>query len=124
MSKRRLLIVEDDASLRTLYETEFREEGYEVALAATGQDALERVAEHAPDVIVLDIHLPGRNGLEVLRALLERHPEIAVILNSAYPGYKADFACWSADGYVVKSSDLRELKGAVEASLERRNKAA
>ena len=120
----RLLIVEDDPSLRHLYEAEFADEGYAVTSVGTGEDAVESVRADAPDAIVLDIRLPGMNGLEVLRGLLERHPGVAVVLNSAYPSYKSDFSCWSADGYVVKSSDMTELKQAVGAAVRRRRKAA
>lgn len=119
-----LLVVEDDPSLRALYEAELAEEGYRVATAESGEAALERVRKQAPDVIVLDVRLPGANGLDVLRQVLHESPEVAVVLNSAYPAYKADFASWSADGYVVKSSDLTELKEAIASALERRRKAA
>lgn len=120
----RILIVEDDPSLRQLYEAEFLEEGYTVATVDSGEEAVESVRQSPPDAVVLDIRLPGMNGLEVLRGLLERHPGVAVVLNSAYPSYKSDFSCWSADGYVVKSSDTRELKEAVGHALHRRGKAA
>jgi len=120
----KLLIVEDDPSLRRLYEAEFAEEGYDVRAASSAEAAVEEVRRDPPDAIVLDIRLPGRNGLELLRDLLESRPETAVVLNSAYPGYKSDFACWSADGYVVKSSDTSELKATLAGALRSRARAA
>ena len=116
----RLLIVEDDPSLRSLYETEFAEDGYTVTGAASGEEAMAALQVSRPQAVVLDIRLGGMNGLDLLRGILQDRPEIAVILNSAYPGYKQNFASWSADRYVVKSSDLRELKEAVSGALEKR----
>ncbi len=112
-----LLIVEDDTSLRRLYEAEFTEEGYSVTGVASGEEAIIELAASSPAAVVLDIHLAGMNGLEVLRRLLDGRPEVAVILNSAYPTYKQNFVSWSADQYVVKSSDLRELKSAVATAI-------
>jgi DNA-binding response OmpR family regulator len=120
----RLLIVEDDPSLRRLYESEFAEEGYQVTGVSSGEEALSRLQNDPPEAVVLDIRLTGMNGLDVLRSILQDKPEIAVVLNSAYPTYKQNFASWSADGYVVKSSDLTELKTAVATALRRRSRAA
>jgi two-component system response regulator (stage 0 sporulation protein F) len=109
----RLLIVEDDESLRTLYEAEFREDGFEVAAVGTGQAALEKIRELRPAVLILDVCLPDRSGLEILRQGLEEWPGMAVVINTAFAGYRESFACWLADAYVIKSSDLEELKAAV-----------
>jgi two-component system, response regulator, stage 0 sporulation protein F len=115
-----LLIVEDDASLRKLYEAEFLEEGYTVTSVSSGEEAMERLRAAPPEAVVLDIRLGGMDGLDVLRRVLQDKPGVAVILNSAYPSYKQSFASWSADGYVVKSSDLSELKQTVAAAVARR----
>ena len=115
-----LLIVEDDLSLRTLYQAEFTEEGYNVTGVASGEEAMEVLRKSPPQAVVLDIRLGGMNGLDLLRGILADRPEVAVVLNSAYPGYKQDFTSWSADRYVVKSSDLRELKEAVAEAMEKR----
>ncbi len=117
---KRLLIVEDDPNLRLLYEEEFGEEGYAVVLAASGEQALEALVSERVDGVVMDICLGGMDGLETLRKILLVHPEIAVVLNSAYATFKSDFTSWSADRYVVKSSDLTELKEAVRNALARR----
>jgi DNA-binding response OmpR family regulator len=119
-----LLVVEDDPSLRRLYESEFTDEGYLVTGVASGEEALEKLRDDPPQAVVLDIRLSGMNGLDVLRSILHDKPGIAVVLNSAYPTYKQDFASWSADGYVVKSSDITELKTAVAAALKHRRAAA
>jgi DNA-binding response OmpR family regulator len=115
-----LLIVEDDASLRKLYEAEFVEEGYVVTAVSSGEEAVETLRTASPEAVVLDIRLGGMDGLDVLRRILQDMPGVAVVLNSAYPSYKQSFASWSADGYVVKSSDLSELKHTVADAVARR----
>ena len=112
-----LLIVEDDANLRRLYEEEFREEGYHVLAASSGEEALEIARRSKVAGVVLDIRLGGIDGLEVMRRLLETSPGTVVVLNSAYPSFKRDFASWGAEQYVVKSSDLSELKRAVHEAI-------
>ena len=67
----RLLIVEDDEHVRDAVARALRYEGYEVRTAVDGNDALVRVAELAPDAIVLDVLMPGTDGLEVCRRLRE-----------------------------------------------------
>lgn len=114
-----LLIVEDDANLRLLYAEEFREEGYHVLTAASGEEALEIARRSRVEGVVLDIRLGGIDGLEVMRRLLDISPDTAVVLNSAYPVFKSDFASWGAEHYVVKSSNLLELKQAVHDAMFR-----
>ena len=113
-----LLIVEDDPNLRLLYEDEFQEEGYHVLLASSGEEALDRVLACEIDAVILDIRLGGMDGLETMRRILSVRPGAALILNSAYASFKADFASWLADQYVVKSSDMEELKDAVRRCLQ------
>lgn len=117
---KRLLIVEDDPNLRLLYEEEFREEGYEVHLASSGEEALEAISGRRVDAMILDIQLGGINGLETMRRMLSRGGGVPIVINSAYASFKSDFASWSADRYVVKSSDLAELKDAVREVLAKR----
>ena len=108
-----VLIVEDEKHLRLLYSQEFKAEGYEVVTASNGEEAHKHLSERNIDVAILDIKLEGENGLEVLRDLMEEKPKLKVILNSAYSMYMSDFKSWSADAYIVKSSDLSELKSKV-----------
>ena len=106
----RILLVEDEKNQRLLYARELREEGYEVALAADGREALAAVDTERPDMVVLDISMPHMDGLETLGKLLSRDNTIPVVLHTAYSSYKGNFMTWSADAYVVKSSDLTDLK--------------
>jgi CheY-like chemotaxis protein len=108
-----ILVVEDEKHLRTLYSQELIAEGYQVVTAHDGKEALETVKNSLIDLAILDIKLQGDNGLEVLRDVMEQNRGLKVIINTAYSSYRNDFTSWSADAYIVKSSDLEELKSKV-----------
>jgi DNA-binding response OmpR family regulator len=108
-----ILLVEDEKHLRTLYSQELVAEGYHVITAQDGKEALETVKNSPVDLAILDIKLQSENGLEVLRDVMERNRGLKVIINTAYSSYRNDFTSWSADAYIVKSSDLEELKSKV-----------
>jgi CheY-like chemotaxis protein len=117
MDSKTILVVEDDANQRELYVDELEGEGYKVVAASTGREALSMAREQTPDLIVLDINMPGMDGLDTLSHLLEISRQTPVIINTAYPSYQDSFTSWSADAYVVKSSDLTELKGKIQELL-------
>jgi len=106
----RLLVVDDEANIRLLYTEELAEEGFEVVTAASITEATERLQEGAFDLAVLDIKLKNESGIELLQQLVKERHDMPVILCSAFSCYKDDFSAWLADGYVVKSGDLSELK--------------
>jgi DNA-binding response OmpR family regulator len=108
-----ILVVEDEKHLRTLYSQELVAEGYQVVTAKDGEEALATVKKNPVDLAILDIKLEGVNGLEVLRDVMLENRELKVIINTAYSSYRNDFSSWSADAYIVKSSDLEELKSKV-----------
>lgn len=114
---KRVLIVEDDPNQRLLYQEELSEEGYEVLIAGDGREGLTVARENKPDLVILDINMPVMDGLDALNQLLETNPGTPTIINTAYPGYQDSFSAWSADAYVVKSSDLKELKATVKRLL-------
>ncbi len=108
-SQKTILVVEDDTNQRDLYEEELAGEGYRVFSAGDGRAALQKVREHSPDLVVLDVNMPVMDGLDTLSHLLELNSAIKVIINTAYASYQDSFTSWSADAYIVKSSDLSEL---------------
>lgn len=114
----KLLVVEDNPNLLTLYKEELAEEGFEVRGALTGKQALNEVKRDRPDIVVLDICLPDIDGIHVLEQVLAIDKTIKVVINTAYSTYKDNFMTWSADAYVIKSSDLTELKDTVRKVLE------
>ena len=113
----RILVVDDDENLSLLYEQEFVDEGYEVELVSNGFDALERVKNDTYDLIILDIRMPDIDGLEVLGQIIGINNKIPVIINTAYSNYRDNYMSWAAEYYVVKSSDLTELKTKVHELL-------
>jgi len=114
---KKVLVVEDEKNLLDLYRLELEEEGYSVATAETGIEALEISKQFQPDLVILDIKLGDEEGLRVLSDLKHQKKERPVILNSAYTHYKHDFSSWAADAYVVKSGDMTELKSKMRALL-------
>lgn len=104
-----ILIVEDDQHEALLYEELFTEEGYDVTITNSADEALLRIRETRPDLVVLDINMPGKDGLDLLRELMDIDKTLPVILNTAYSAYQDNFMSWAAAAYVVKSSDSTEL---------------
>ena len=115
-----VLVVEDDKNQRLLYEQELKLEGYEVVTAADGKDALGKIQEQLPDLIIMDINMPKMDGIETMGKILGKNREIPVIINTAYSNYKDNFMSWAADAYIVKSSDLSELKNTVKEVLAKK----
>jgi len=111
MSK--ILLTEDQEDQRALYTDVLTEAGYEVIAAASAAEALKLFASSKPDLVVLDIQMPGMDGIETLSKILAKDRQIPVILYSAYPAYKANFLTWGADAFVTKSGDPCELVEAV-----------
>lgn len=118
-----ILLVEDDENQRLLYTEELREAGYAVAVACDGRQALACCDEAMPDLVIMDINMPGMDGIDAMDRMLGRNHKLPIILYTAYTSYRDSFRAWSADAYVVKSSDLTELKQAIASVLEARRKA-
>ena len=106
----RILVVDDEANICVLYSEELKDEGYEVVTASNTTEAVERLQEGHFDLAVLDIKLKNESGIDLLQKLVKERHDMPVILCSAFSCYKDDFSAWLADGYVVKSGDLTELK--------------
>jgi len=109
-----ILLIEDDKNQRLLYEQELGFEGYEIVTAADGKDALIKVQEQPFDLVVMDINLPMMDGIETMGWILSKHKNIPIIINTAYSSYKDNFMTWAADAFIVKSSDLTELKNKIK----------
>lgn len=112
-----ILLVEDNKNQRLLYEQELSLEGYKVITAVDGKAALEKVQEQQPDIVIMDINLPLMDGVEAMGHILSKDKGIPIIINTAYSNYKDNFMSWAADAYIVKSSDLTELKNKIKELL-------
>ncbi len=117
MSGSRLLFVDDEEGFLELYRTAFSREGYVVETTATIEGAKDRLAEGGIDLVILDIRLGEVSGLALLREIKAKDSRLPVVLATAYARYQDDFSSWLADAYVVKSSDLGELRSAVRRCL-------
>jgi DNA-binding response OmpR family regulator len=114
---KRIMIVDDEENIRFLYKEELEEDGFMVELAKNGQEALEKLFLFKPDLITLDIKMPGMDGIETLKRIRETERHLPIIMCSAYGEYKQDFTTWASDAYVVKCADLTELKTTIRRLL-------
>ncbi|NMB63549.1 MAG: response regulator [Spirochaetes bacterium] len=111
---KKILIVEDEQHQRELYAMELQEEGYEVDQAANGKEAVDKVKVNKYDCVVLDIRMPEMDGIEALGKILSRDKKVPIIIYTAYSNYKSNFMTWTADAYITKSSNLKELKDKIK----------
>ncbi len=121
MSPASLLVVEDDDDLRQTLARRLSDAGYEVATAATGPDALSAVQENVPDLVVLDVMLPGLDGVEVCRRLRAEHPLLYILMLTARAD-ELDRVVGlevGADDYVTKPFSLQEVVARIRAALRR-----
>jgi len=114
---KKILVVDDEESIRELYRAELADEGYDVELAEDGQQALRRLESGRPDLVTLDVKMPGIDGIETLRRIREKDATIPVVLVTAFGEFKQDFNTWASDAYIVKSHDPTELKETVRKLL-------
>ncbi len=114
---KKILLVDDEPSIQIVYREEFEDEGYEVLSALNGEEGLEIFQAENPDIVILDIHMPGMNGIEVLRQMKQQRSDIPVILSSAYQEFQSDISSWASEAYIVKSGNLDGLKDAVKRLL-------
>ena len=114
--RRRVLFVEDEPALRFSYERFFRHR-YELAFAATGAEALARLREGHPDVLVLDMRLPDTDGVDLLRQVREQRPDLPVLVTTAYVSLEPRLRVLDLpfDGYLIKPFELRDLGDRIDA---------
>jgi two-component system phosphate regulon response regulator PhoB len=128
MATARILVVDDEEDILELVRYNLAKDGYEVALAATGEEALAAMAAHPPDLLVLDLMLPGLDGLEVCRRVRSdpRTAPVCIVMLTA-KGQEADIVAGlelGADDYVTKPFSPRVLIARIRAALRRRTRQA
>ena len=113
MSKRKILVVDDSALVAEAVKAKLEANNYDVQLAYSGEEALERVAEAIPDLMILDVYMPGIDGFEVCRRLREKSETQAlpIVMLSSRGNIKEKLAGFrvGADDYLVKEFDLLDL---------------
>jgi two-component system, NtrC family, response regulator AtoC len=125
-SRKRVLVVDDAEGIRSYLKDLLTQHGFEVLGAETGERALEVVAAETPDAVILDVMLPGIDGIEVLRRLRASHPRLPVIMLSVVGKAATIVECMSlgATDYLNKPFEEEDLEHALRKVLEPDEKAA
>ena len=116
----KILIVDDDASMRYSLNRMLEGQGFVVSLAKNGVEALERFDQDKPELVIMDIRMPGQSGLEVLRTIKERDPKALVILMTAFGTTETAIEAmkFGAFDYILKPFDIPQMRSLVERALE------
>ena len=119
----RILVIDDDPKIRTVVRRGLTYEGYRVVEAGSGEQGLEKAREHLPELVVLDVMLPGIDGLEVTRRLRSGGDEVAILMLTARDEVRDRVAGLEtgADDYLVKPFSFEELLARVHALLRRKS---
>lgn len=115
-----ILVVDDDEHRRELHRQLMDLAGYEAVSAASGPEALQIVSQRPVDLVLLDIAMPGMDGIEALSRLLDLNRQLPIIIYTAYSSYRDDFMTWAAEAYVTKEASQAELLRAIREALEKR----
>src|SRR5438552_16879073 len=120
MSKGSILVVDDESEIREGLELLLRGEGYGVSSAETGESGLEKLEQHPYDLLLLDVSLPDRNGLDMLKEIHRRDPQLSVVLITAYGSIEMARAAFKngAKDYITKPWSNDELLAQVAQAVE------
>jgi DNA-binding NtrC family response regulator len=122
MSKGSILVVDDESEIREGLELLLRGEGYDVSSAATGESGLVHLEQHPFDLLLLDVSLPDRNGLELLKDIRRRDPQLPIVLITAYGSIEMARAAFKSGAmdYITKPWSNDELLAQVSQAVESR----
>ncbi len=111
-SMKKILVVDDDTHIQRLLIEELEEDGYQVSTTSNGKEALALLMNEyeKPNLVILDLRMAEMNGLDTIDVILKLQFRFPVIIFSSYSSYRNDPSALAANAYVVKSSDLSELK--------------
>jgi len=104
-----LLHIEDESNVRLLYREVFEDLGFRVLQAPNAEEALILLRSHRPDIIILDLKMPGMGGRGFLRKFHKLKYKVPVVVSTAYPFVSEDPILEDIDAFVVKSGDMDEL---------------
>lgn len=118
----KILVVDDEAHIRLLYQEELQTEGYTVAASDGREEIMDVIGRERPDLVILDIKLEGnpKTGLDLLQTIRAENAKLPVILSTAYDSFQHDLKSIAADDYVVKSVDLTTLKNTIATVLAKK----
>ncbi len=115
-----ILIVDDQPCVRQLLSEELICDGYRVAGADDAESVWRHLRSSRPDLVVLDLCLDGHDAFKILHNIKRKDPHLPVIIYTAYDGYREDQRLSEADGYLIKSIALDELKNKIANVLSRK----
>src|SRR6185369_9114048 len=119
-----VLVIDDEEVMRDVLENLLSGEGYRVELAKTGEEGLAKYADRPPDVVLLDVSMPGMGGLRALEEILRLDGEAVVIMITAYATFETAISAWQRGAFncVRKPFDNFEVVKLVAAGVRRRRK--
>ncbi|HYM52156.1 MAG TPA: sigma-54 dependent transcriptional regulator, partial [Candidatus Dormibacteraeota bacterium] len=123
---RSVLVVDDDTQIRSLLTELLNSNGYKARPAKTGAEALAAIAKERPDLVMMDVKLPDQDGIDVLKALRREHPELEVIVMTAFGGSSSAIKAMEhgAYDYVTKPFDIDDLLATLRRVFEHRELAS
>jgi two-component system NtrC family response regulator len=123
MPNNAILVVDDDTSVRRVVEMQLSEAGYQVQLAASGQEALRILADSAPKLVITDLRMPALDGIELLRHIADEEIQTTVIIVTAFGSIETAVQAMrlGAYDYITKPIDYEALLLAVHRAMERQN---
>ena len=98
-----ILLIDDQPHLQELFSQELSDEGYGVVSISDSKSAMAFLVNSKPDLVLLDLYLDGFEGFDLLRDIKAKHPELPVLIVTAYDSYMGDPRLSQCDGYVIKS---------------------
>lgn len=119
MSSERILVVDDELFVRELLLEFLSAQGYEVSLADSGEKAVELMQTQPADLVLVDLKMPGINGIETLKQIKKIAPDILAIIMTGYPTIESSIEALrhGAYDYVIKPFKLDDLKSSIERAL-------
>jgi DNA-binding response OmpR family regulator len=116
----RILVVDDDETIRTTMKAILQDEGYQVDLAASGKEAVQKTKEKTYNIALLDIRLPDMEGVELLKLLKDGVPRTRKIMVTGYPSMQNAISALNknADAYLLKPVDVEKLLMTVKKQLQ------
>jgi len=121
-NKKRILIVDDDETVRLSYRRSLAEMPWEIAAAQNGDEALRKMQENPPDVVLLDLRMPGPDGLSVLGTIKRKWPDSEVVVITGYPSLDSAITAvrLGAQNYAVKPVGPEEVVDLATAAMARK----
>jgi DNA-binding response OmpR family regulator len=116
--KQRLLVVEDDAGIQEVLRLELTEQGFDVQVVDSGEAAVEHVDKNPVDLVLLDLRMPGMDGVETAKALKERRPNLPIVLCSVFDEKRLEpYMGREIQAFLPKPFTFRRLQTTVEGVL-------